>query len=192
MKSCWKDVAVQCKAQCSVQPVQSVYCKASAHGARRLDSVRKSQWWTNDARDEGGSFLFLDTLILIINQTDYTKPNRPNQMDHTNLSKTNPTEYLTQATKPNWPDQSDQTKATRPNWPNKISQTPSLSPILIKWPLTSSRLLIRSCCHKAIFSKTLAGVFFWCLFIYRNGTKKLKNLGRRFHDWKLVWSFGLI
>ena len=47
-------------------------------------------------------------------------------------------------------------------------------------------LTIRACCHKAIFSKTLAGVFFWCLFMYRNGTKNLKNLGLRFHDWKLV------
>ena len=28
--------------------------------------------------------------------------------------------------------------------------------------------------------------------MYSNGTKKLKNLGRRFHEWKLVWSFGLI
>ena len=50
----------------------------------------------------------------------------------------------------------------------------------------------RACCHEATFSKTLAGVFFCCLFISRNGTKFLKNLGRRFHEWKLVWSFGLI
>ena len=35
-------------------------------------------------------------------------------------------------------------------------------------------------------------MIFWCLFMYRNGTKNLKNLGRRFHDWKLVWSFGLV
>ena len=57
-------------------------------------------------------------------------------------------------------------------------------------PLTI--MTIRACCHEATFSKTLAGVFFWCLFMYRNGTKNLKNLGRRFHDWKLVWSFCLI
>ena len=50
----------------------------------------------------------------------------------------------------------------------------------------------RVCCHKAIFSKTLAWVVFCCSFMYRNSTKKLKNLGRRFHEWKLVWSFGLI
>ena len=53
-------------------------------------------------------------------------------------------------------------------------------------------MYVRACCHEATFSKTLAGVFFWCLFMYRNGTKNLKNLGRRFHEWKLVWSFGLI
>ena len=46
----------------------------------------------------------------------------------------------------------------------------------------SIMLYIRAYCHKAIFSKTLAWVFFWCLFMYRNGTKILKNLGRRFHD----------
>ena len=44
----------------------------------------------------------------------------------------------------------------------------------------------RVCCHEAIFSKTLAWVFFCCLFMYRNGTKILKKIGRRFHDWKLV------
>ena len=44
----------------------------------------------------------------------------------------------------------------------------------------------RAYCHEAIVSKTLAWVFFCRLFMYRNGTKKLKNLGRRFHDWKLV------
>ena len=56
------------------------------------------------------------------------------------------------------------------------------------WP----KMYNRACCHAATFSKTLAGVFFCCLFMFRNGTKKLKNLGRRFHEWKLVWSFGLI
>ena len=50
---------------------------------------------------------------------------------------------------------------------------------------------IRAYCHEATFSKTLAWVFFWCLFMYRNGTKNLKNFGRHFHDWKLVWNFGL-
>ena len=50
----------------------------------------------------------------------------------------------------------------------------------------TTHLPIRACCHEATFSKTLAGVFFWCLFMYRNGTKILKNLGRRFHEWKLV------
>ena len=49
-----------------------------------------------------------------------------------------------------------------------------------------STMIIRACCHEATFSKTLAWVFFWCLFMYRNGTKNLKNLGRRFHEWKLV------
>ena len=50
----------------------------------------------------------------------------------------------------------------------------------------ASAVYNRACCHEATFSKTLAGVFFWCLFMYRNGTKNLKNLGRRFHEWKLV------
>ena len=52
--------------------------------------------------------------------------------------------------------------------------------------LSHVTLYIRACCHEAIFSKTLAWVIFWCLFMYKNGTKFLKNLGRRFHDWKLV------
>ena len=36
--------------------------------------------------------------------------------------------------------------------------------------------------HEANFSKSLAWVFFWCLFMFRNDLKKLKNLGRSFHD----------
>ena len=43
----------------------------------RLDSVRKSQWWTNDAGDEGGSFLFPATLLLLILlNINQTKPNQ--------------------------------------------------------------------------------------------------------------------
>ena len=40
--------------------------------------------------------------------------------------------------------------------------------------------------HEATFSKSLAWVFFWCLFMFRNDLKNLKNLGRSFHDWKMV------
>ena len=36
----------------------------------------------------------------------------------------------------------------------------------------------RAYCHKAIFSKTLAWVFFWCLFMYRNGTKNCDRCRR--------------
>ena len=47
-------------------------------------------------------------------------------------------------------------------------------------------LNIRASHHEATFSKSLAWVFFWCLFMFRNDLKILKNLGRSFHDWKMV------
>ena len=47
-------------------------------------------------------------------------------------------------------------------------------------------LCSRACHHEAFFSKSLAWVFFCCLFMFRNGLKKLKNLGQSFHDWKMV------
>ena len=47
-------------------------------------------------------------------------------------------------------------------------------------------IIIRASHHEATFSKSLAWVFFWCLFMFRNDLKNLKNLGRSFHDWKMV------
>ena len=73
----------------------------------------------------------------------------------------------------------------------KSSSSSSWSSSLAR-PSPTFAIIIRACCHEAIFSKTLAWVFFWCLFMYKNSTKKLKNLGRCFHEWKLVWSFGPI
>ena len=37
-------------------------------------------------------------------------------------------------------------------------------------------LISRACHHKAIFSKSLAWVFFCCLFMYRIGLKNFKNI----------------
>ena len=36
-------------------------------------------------------------------------------------------------------------------------------------------LFIRACCHEVIFSKILAWVFFWCLFMFRIGLTNFKN-----------------
>ena len=53
-------------------------------------------------------------------------------------------------------------------------------------PISSGQLnfswsmVTRACCHEAIFFQNLSLGVFWCLFMYRNGTKHLKNLGRRF------------
>ena len=43
---------------------------------------------------------------------------------------------------------------------------------------------------RQFFPKAWAGCFFCCLFMYRNGTKKLKKIGRRFLGGKLVWKIG--
>ena len=53
-------------------------------------------------------------------------------------------------------------------------------------PLGGSPMHNRASHHEATFSKSLAWVFFWCLFMFRNDLKNLKNLGRSFHDWKMV------
>ena len=58
--------------------------------------------------------------------------------------------------------------------------------------LPSTCLGSRACHHEAIFSKSLAWVFFCCLFMFRNGLKNLKNLGRCFHEWKMVWKMSVI
>ena len=42
----------------------------------------------------------------------------------------------------------------------------------------------RACCHEANFSKSLAWVFFWCLFMIRIGLKNFKTLSLILHDWK--------
>ena len=47
-------------------------------------------------------------------------------------------------------------------------------------------LVSRACCHEVIFSKILAWVFFWCLFMFRIGLKNFKNLSLIFHEGKLV------
>ena len=61
-----------------------------------------------------------------------------------------------------------------------------LATMLIQGGDNMRHMYTRVCCHETIFSKTLAWVFFCCLFMHRNGTKNLKKIGRRFHDWKLV------
>ena len=43
--------------------------------------------------------------------------------------------------------------------------------------ILASSLAIRVCRREEIFSKSLAWVFFWCLFMYRSDLKNLKNLG---------------
>ena len=48
------------------------------------------------------------------------------------------------------------------------------------------RVIIRACCREANFSKSLAWVFFWCLFMIRIGLKNFKTLSLILHDWKLV------
>ena len=42
----------------------------------------------------------------------------------------------------------------------------------------------RACCREANFSKSLAWVFFWCLFMIRIGLKNFKTLSLILHDWK--------
>ena len=42
----------------------------------------------------------------------------------------------------------------------------------------------RACWHEANFSKSLAWVFFWCLFMIRIGLKNFKTLSLILHDWK--------
>ena len=58
----------------------------------------------------------------------------------------------------------------------------------LTWKNSWIELYVRACCQKAIFSKTLACVFFCCLFMYRNSTKNLKNLGQRSHDFYIAKS----
>ena len=58
-------------------------------------------------------------------------------------------------------------------------------------PKTPPDMHNRACCHEVIFSKILAWVFFWCLFMFRIGTKNLKNLSLIFHEWKLVLVLGV-
>ena len=54
------------------------------------------------------------------------------------------------------------------------------------WQVANFKVSETYALERIVISKTLAWVFFCCLFMYRNGKKKLKNFGRRFHDWKLV------
>ena len=65
-------------------------------------------------------------------------------------------------------------------------QLPTLPTLLTLAHIASFAAYIRACHHEAIFSKSLAWVFFCCLFMFRNGLKNLKNLGRCFHEWKMV------
>ena len=53
-------------------------------------------------------------------------------------------------------------------------------------PGGKTMMTIRASHHEATFSMSLAWVFFWCLFMVRIDLKNLKNLGRSFHEWKMV------
>ena len=46
------------------------------------------------------------------------------------------------------------------------------------------QLSSRACCREANFSKSLAWVFFWCLFMIRIGLKNFTTLSLILHDWK--------
>ena len=59
------------------------------------------------------------------------------------------------------------------------------------WEFSTHTCILECVVIRQFFSKTLAWVFFYCLFMYRNGTKNLKNLGQRFHEGKMVWNLPL-
>ena len=56
-----------------------------------------------------------------------------------------------------------------------IGISPALSLLQHKVTPSPPHIGSRACCHEAIFSKTLAWVFFCCLFMHRNGIKSLKK-----------------
>ena len=68
-----------------------------------------------------------------------------------------------------------------PAWRGSVSTT-----VERKSKYQTTEVIIRVCRREEIFSKSLAWVFFWCLLMYRNDIKFLKNLGQRFHEGKMV------